>query len=217
VNNMPSGAGTAGPSMRFSLLLAVGLLLAVAGLLVGGLFAVRQFSSAVGTRPAPSIATPASPAGAVGVAAPVVAVSPAASPAVSASSLPIASDPLTLEIEQAYLHYWEVRTQAYLKLDTSHLGEVMAGTELDRETKQINDLKAQGRAGKLDVQHHYLIASQAADRAVVYDEYSNNSLFVDAKTGQVIPTSDPPITEKISFDLQKTDSTWKVVDGARHE
>ena len=217
VSEMSSGPGSSGPPLRHSLLLATGLLLVVAVLLVGGLFAGRHFRSTVGTQPAPSIAAVASPA-APAVVAPAVVASPAVSPAASAAlSLPVATDPLTLEIEQAYLHYWDVRTQAYLELDTSHLGDVMAGAELDRETKQITDLKAQGRAGKLDVQHHYLIASRASDKAVVYDEYSNNSMFIDAKTGQEIPTSDPPITENISFDLQKIDSTWKVVDGERHE
>jgi hypothetical protein len=204
--------------MRFSVLLAVGLLLTVAVLLVGGLFAVRQFRSTVGTRPAPSVAAPASPAVPPTVAAPAVASPASAAVAASAApSLPVATDPLTLEIEQAYLHYWDIRTQAYLNLDTSHLGEVMAGAELDRMTQQVNGLKAQGHAVKVDVDHHYLIASRATDSAVVYDEYLNRSLYLDAATKQLIPTSSPPATEKVSFDLQKVDGTWKVSGGALHD
>jgi hypothetical protein len=199
------------------LLLALGLLMGVAVVLAGGLYAVRQFGSSVGTRPAPSIAAPASPAAPPVVAAPAVAVSPAASAAASPSSLPIATDPLTLEIEQAYLHYWDVRTQAYLNLDTSHLGEVMAGAELDRMTQQINGLKANGRAVRVDIDHHYLLKSTAPDRAVVYDEYLNRSLYLDATSKQVIPTSSAPATEKVSYDLQKIDGVWKVIGGALND
>jgi hypothetical protein len=218
VSDMPSGPGSAGPSMRFSVLLALGLLGAVALLLVGGFFAVSQLRSTVGTRPAPSVAAPASPAVPPAVAAPVVASpAPVTAAASAAPSLPVATDPLTLEIEQAYLHYWDVRTQAYLNLDTSHLNEVMAGAELDRETTQINDLKAQGHAGKLDVEHHYLIASRAPDQAVVYDEYLNKSLYLDASTKQELPTASPPSVEKISYDLQKTNGSWKVIGGERQD
>lgn len=218
VGDIPSGPGSTGPSLRHSVLLALGLLFAVAVLLVGGLLASRHFSGTVGTQPAPSIAAPAPSAAPAAVTAPAVVASPSVSTAASAGpSLRVASDPLTLEIERAYLHYWDVRTQAYLDLDTSHLGEVMAGAELERMTQQIKDLQAKGRAVKVDVDHHYLLASTAADHAVVYDEYLNRSQFVDAATKQVIATSSPPATEKVSYDLQKIDGTWKVIGGALHD
>src|SRR5437588_649952 len=75
--------------------------------------------------PAPAVAPPAVPGpAAVTAAAPAVA-SVVASP--QASGFRVATSPLEQEIEQAYLHYWDVRTAAYLSLDTSQLGEVMAG------------------------------------------------------------------------------------------
>ena len=88
---------------------------------------------------------------------------------------------------------------------------------LARETQQINDLQANGRAGKLDVDHHILLASLAPDRAIVYDEYLNRSLFLDASTRKELPTSSPATTEKISYDLQMIDGAWKVIGGERHD
>ena len=207
--------------VRHWLLLAGGLLLAVLALLTGGYYAAQHFRGSVGTQPAPSVAAPASPAQSPALAA-SVAPAPVASTAPSAvasasPSLRVATDPLSLEIEQAYLHYWDVRTQAYLNLDTSHLGEVMAGAELTRETQNIKDWQAQGRAGKLDVDHHILLAALAPDRAVVYDEYLNRSTFLDAASKKELPTSSPPVTEKISYDLQKIDGTWKVIGGQRND
>ena len=220
-SDMTPGASPGGSSVRHSLLLAGGLLVVVLGLLTGGYFAAQRFRGTVGTQPAPSIAAAASPAGPPVLASTAPSASPASVAASAASSalpsLRVATDPLSQEIEQAYLHYWDIRAQAYLTLDPSHLGEVMAGAELSREAQQVKDFQTQGHAAKLDVDHHILLAKVAPDSAVVYDEYLNRSLFVDPKTGQVIPTSDPPITEKISFNLQKIDGVWKVVDGARHE
>jgi hypothetical protein len=218
VSDLAPGPSASGPSLRHSLLMAGGLLLGVAVLLVGGLVAGRHFRSTVGTQPAPSIAAPASPATPATVAAPAVAASPAVSaPASAVPSLPVSTDPLALEIEQAYLHYWDVRSQAFFNLDPTHLPEVMAGAELSRELQQMKDMQAQGRAGKVDVEHHILLGKVTPTSAVVYDEYLNRSVFVDASTKQVIPTSSPPITEKVSYEMQKIDGTWKVVDGAQHD
>lgn len=127
------------------------------------------------------------------------------------------SNPQELErtILAAYIHYWEVRQQAYLDLDTSHLSEVMAGAELDREIKQIRDLKAKGWGMKIDVEHHVSFALLADDHATIYDPYLNRTLYIDATTKQEYPTGDPPTIEKVSFVLKKIDGIWKVIDGAR--
>ncbi|SRR5581483_5106533 len=210
-----------GGSPRYPLVAAL-LVGVVAALLVGGWFASQHFRGQVGTEPARSVAAPSprttAPAD-VAVPAAVTAASPAAVTSVAASPAPsfrVASSPLEREIEQAYLHYWDVRAAAYLNLDTSHLAEVMAGAELERMSQQIKDLQAKGRAVKVDIDHRYLFASESPDKAVIYDEYLNRSLFVDVATNQVLPTSSPAVTEKISYELQKIDGSWKVIDGAQH-
>ena len=197
--------------------IALALVVGVAALVTAGVMLSSRFRTPVGVQPAPSI----------GIAASLVASSPAAAPAVSVgtnlqsqvqpSSSTSPSPALAKEIEQAYLHYWDVRTQAYLNDDASHLSDVMAGAELSRAEKQIEDLTSHGRAGKLDVEHHMLVVSAAPDKAVIYDEYLNKSVFLNAATKQEIATSAPPSTEKISYNLQKIDGAWKVVDGQQHD
>lgn len=121
---------------------------------------------------------------------------------------------LEQEIKAAYLHYWDVRAAAYLNLDTSHLAEVMAGAELARETKQIEDLKAQNKPSKMDIEHHISFALIADDHATIYDPYVNKSVWIDPITKQPLARNTPPTIEKVSFILRKIDGTWKVVDGA---
>jgi galactokinase len=199
----------------------------IAVLLVGGWYAGQHFRARVGIEPAagasmtsgaaPATAQVAAPAavGAASSAAPTVASAAAASP--SASAFRMATSPLEQEVEQAYLHYWDVRKEAFLNLDASLLGQVEAGAKLSRDQQQVEDFKAQGHAARLDVDHRIAIVKADPSRAIVYDEYLNKSVFVDAATKQDIPTASPPATEKISVDLQKMDGVWKVVDGAQHD
>ena len=103
-----------------------------------------------------------------------------------------------------------------MSLDTSHLSDVMAGPELARDEKQIEDLKAQGKAVKVDIEHHIAFLRVSPDNAEIYDEYLNRSVYVDPATKQEIPTNAPPVTAKVSYRLQKVNGTWKVIDGAQH-
>ena len=217
MKNISSGGGARYP------LVAGMLALAVALLLVGGWFAGQHFRGPVGNEGGPAISSPAAPAVAppkVAAPAAVSAVSPAppsAATSPQASAFRVATSPLEKEIEQAYLHYWDVRSQAYLNLDASILDQVESGPKLAREQQQLADFKAQGHAVRLDVEHRIAIVKAAPDSAVVYDEYLNKSVFVDPQTRQDIPTASPPATEKISVDMQKADGVWKVVDGAQHD
>jgi hypothetical protein len=107
--------------------------------------------------------------------------------------------PLEEEIVAAYLHYWDVRMRAYHDLDTSELGTVMAGDELAREEDGIREMRSQGHAGLLDIDHNFRL------------------LHLDPVTKRGIPTNEPPATVKISFQMKRIGGVWKVVDGARHE
>ena len=205
------------PSARPYWPIALALVVGVAVLVTAGVMLSGRFRTPVGVQPAPSIGIATSPSASTPAAAPPTSAVANPQPQGQPTSSISASAALAQEVQQAYLHYWDVRSQAYLNDDGSHLGEVMAGAELDRGLQRIKSLQAQGRAIKVDVEHHPLLVSVSADKAVVYDEYLNRSLFIDVATHEVLPTASPAITEKISYDLQKLDGAWKVVDGAQHD
>src|SRR5438132_1433800 len=105
-----------------------------------------------------------------------VSVLAAASPVPSAAADLLT--PLQKDLVDAYLRYWDIRMRAYYDLDPSRLHEVMAGEELAREERQVLDLKGQGRAVSMDVEHNIRILKATPEEAVVYDEYVNHSLYV---------------------------------------
>lgn len=159
--------------------------------------------------PSPTPAVSASPTARAGAAEPTLAASP--------TGPRVANSPLEREIEQAYLKYWEIRSEALYNLDPSRLPDVMAGAELEREQQQISELKAQGRAVKIDVEHRIAFVRVGEANAELYDEYVNRSYLVDAQTKQPIRTPGPGGTAKVSYRLQKIDGVWKVVDGQRFD
>jgi hypothetical protein len=127
--------------------------------------------------------------------------------------------PLELDVEAAYLRFWQVRGEAYLALDESRMPEVAAGPQLTREQQNIRELQVRGRAGRLNVEHSSPIAfiELAPDSAVVYDEYLDRSRLVDPTTKQEVGADGLTDVEKLSFRLQRTNgAAWKVVDSARH-
>jgi hypothetical protein len=117
-----------------------------------------------------------------------------------------------MEIAEAYCRHWEVLARAQYDLDTSRLGEVMAGAELARAEEDIRRLRANGRAVRIAVDLNFRVTNATPDAATVYDEYVNRSVFLDAATKQEIPTKEPPGIVKMSFEMRKFDGTWKVVE-----
>ena len=211
---------SSGGGARYPLVAGM-LALAVALLLVGGWFAGQHFRGPVGNEGGPAISSPAAPAVAspkVAAPAPVTAVSPAppsAATSPQASAFRVATSPLEKEIEQAYLHYWDVRSQALLTLDTSHLADVMGGAELTRDQEQVEQLKAQNQAVHIEVVHRLAFVNVGEDKAQLYDEYTNTSYLVDPVSKAALGSPGPGGIAKVSYQLEKTDGTWKVMDGAR--
>jgi hypothetical protein len=185
----------------------------VAGIAAVAVLAAAAVGIALATRggqtvPAAVAPTPPGPAVTV-VPQPTSSAPPQASP--SATAIPLA---LRQEIEQAYDRFWRVRADAALRLDPGRLPEVAAGTALEIETKNIEQLRAEGRAGRYVIDLQYGVVAATQTRAVVATKYQNRSYFVDPRTMQPLaPTPAAAEEVKMTFTLEKIDGTWKVVDG----
>lgn len=123
----------------------LGVLLAISGavLLLSGprrlaplLRAAGQPDQAVPVQemPAASSTAPAEPA---------AVAAPASTPTLPATS------PLAQEVIRAYQRYWVVYAEALYSLDTSPLGEVTAGEALQESIAEVEELRAEGLAGKV--------------------------------------------------------------------
>jgi hypothetical protein len=195
---------------------AIGLgLLAVVLLILGGAFflngrlkpkvgsdavAFGDASVVAATRPtAPATVTSSTPSN------PTVS-----NTAIGQSSSTSAPD-ATQAVSQAYLHYWDVYSNALYALDPSHLEDVLAGDELNRSRDAIDSLRSEGHAAKTEVQHHFAIIALTEDTATIQDEFLNKSYLVDATTRQAFQTPTSGNPETISCQLKLLDGTWKVV------
>jgi hypothetical protein len=196
------------PVGRRYLLIGLALLGMVVAILAGAFVLSDRLKPRVDTTPVQAATTKG--AEATPIAAPALATSlPAPVPAAAAS--------LEAEIEEAYLRYWDVRAEALLNQDPSRLSEVMAGAELTRTRQQIAELKAQGKAAKIIVEHRIAFLEVGETDARLYDEYFNKSYLVDAQSKQPLQAPGPGGVAKVSYQLRKIDGTWRVIDGMRHD
>jgi len=230
---------TAAAPRRPFLPVALGLAGLVVVVLVAAFVLDRQYRKPVGIEPAPPIAVQTKPtavpvaARAAPTTAPVPTAVPTATTAPTAAAVPTLApaaaagaavaapaqptvDPLQREIAEAYLRYWQVRKEAYLKMDPALLDQVMSGSKLDRERGYMQQLKANGQGARIEATHKFVVVKATPDEALVYDEYVNQSPLIDLATGKELPVGTPE-TEKISVTMKKIDGTWKVVEGAFHD
>jgi hypothetical protein len=118
-------------------------------------------------------------------------------------------------VEQAYLRYWDVYGDALYTLDTSHLDEVMAGTELQLALERIEGLRSSNQAAKIDVEHNHVIVDISSTTAAIEDRYLNKSYLVDATSKQPLQSPDEGEIESIACRLELRDGIWKVVEVVR--
>ena len=153
----------------------------------------------VGTlAPPPTTGTTAPPAAPV-TAVPTISVLPTVDPAIGD------------EVGAAYLAYWQIRSQAALQLDTSHLAEAMDGEYLEDFRNRIEQLRAEGRAINTQVSLNYTVVQATPTSAVVHDRIEDKSIYIDAVTKA--PLEQPADGQLlIEFTLKRIDGVWKVVD-----
>ncbi len=214
-------------------------LVAIMVIAVGaGIFLSRKLQPSVGISPAPTNSTARMPSGSTPTTAgdqpsttatPTMPIVTAASPTATLPATPTAS-PLPIvvapgatpappgtaqAVERAYLHYWDVYTNALYTLDTSHLAEVMSGTELDGRRQQIDELRSQNRAANIVVEHHYEIVLLGPSKAGVEDHYVNKSYTIDATSKRPLQSPGAGETEDVAFQLELVDGSWKVVSSSQ--
>ena len=135
--------------------------------------------------------------------------------------LPTASPEVAAAVSDAYMHYWSVRADALLALDSSGLDQVAGGGELAALDKNIESFRGQGRALRTDVQHQFSVLTVINDQAVVTDHFRDSSIYVDPVThvplpGQVAPGSPDEAPEVgVLYKLELINEAWKVVQGQK--
>jgi len=135
---------------------------------------------------------------------------PDRSPAPSETPTPVATDE-RVQVEQAYLLFWNRWTHANLQLNSSPLAEVATGEALKGLVEQIEEQRAQNQPVRISVEHKYNIVITDENTASVDDRYVNHSQRLDPSTKQPIE-SDPKAMVRKSHTLKKVDGRWKVAE-----
>jgi hypothetical protein len=184
---------------------------------------------------APTIAAAAAPQVAptpVPTTAPATATSvstapePTSAPTAEATPITLVASPvdpaLAEEVRAAYLHYFDVRTQALYTNDPTGLDTVADGPPLAGLEQSIADHQAEGKALVTNVKHHYAIVhfeGDPNDVVAVADDYKDLSYWVDTTThdplpGQTIPSNpDEAPQVNVVYHLRNIDGVWKVIEG----
>jgi len=147
---------------------------------------------------------------------------PAASTSVATSidatlmpaSEPTISPELEDEVGNAYQHYWDVRAEALLDLDSTHLPEVMAGEHLTSVEKFIEQLRSEGHALLTDVDHKYAVVSASVDAAEIVDTYTDTSVYVDPNSHAVLSQPANDVLQE-QYQMARIDGTWRVISLVR--
>lgn len=132
------------------------------------------------------------------------------SPKPSETPTPVATDE-RVQVEQAYLLFWDRWAQSNLQLNPALLDEVATGEALRGLVEQIEEQRAKNQPVRISVEHNYDILITDENTASVDDRYVNHSQRLDPSTKQPIE-SDPNAMVRKSHTLKKVDGRWKVAE-----
>ena len=118
------------------------------------------------------------------------------------------------EVEAAFRKYLEVGEDAYLRLDTARLGEVLAGARLVAFSRDIEKLKADGTPLVTRMEHNYkVIAGDLPGQVMLRDDVVNHSVLTDSSGKALEPDPNERLIEIYTF--ERKDGAWKVVFAQR--
>lgn len=172
--------------------------------------------------PSPTLAPPAATSGIYSCATPGCrapttrgGTSPQLPGVPRATAAPSGDSPLAREVVAAYLRAWEVWAEACLTLDPAPLDAVFAPPELDRARAYVRQLGASGRLLRLAAEHRVTVVAIDGDIALVLDDLTDRSLYLDPATRQPLPLATQPTpvgTERVRGRLERTASGWQVAE-----
>jgi len=133
----------------------------------------------------------------------------------SESEIGLLATPLQREVATAYLRYWTVYGAAMENRDTTRLAEAMAGDRLQQASAEVEELRSQGVAAKIQVKHSFSVTQIANNEATIQDHYVNASYAVDPQTR--VPIGEPGKSQQIvnTYSMTQVNGTWKVTDVVR--
>lgn len=114
------------------------------------------------------------------------------------------------EVAEAYLAHWDAYADAVLNLDISLVEDYATGEELEAIRDEIEQLRADGVALRVVVEHDFVVASVEDSRAVVLDEIVSNSFYVDPETKQPDEGEGSGDVLRYATHLKRIDGRWVV-------
>lgn len=115
------------------------------------------------------------------------------------------------QVEQAYLHAWDVWAEGLRELDPSRLSEVLTGRALEVVEERLEEQREKNQPVLLRAEHNYRIVIIDDVTASVDDQYVNHSVRLDPDTLEPIE-EDPNQPLHTSFTLKLVDGTWKITE-----
>ena len=113
------------------------------------------------------------------------------------------------QVEQVYLHAWDVWADALLRLDPSRLPEAFTGRALQLVTAQVKQQIQKDQPVRIRAEHNYMITIMDAMTASVDDRYINHNVRLDLNTLEPIE-KEPNRPEHRSFTMKLVNGTWKI-------
>lgn len=138
-------------------------------------------------------------------------------PTVAVSATPSPTATMEEEVVAAYLLYSEAYKKALFDLDVKHVEGLASGEQLQRIRTEIENLRAQGLAGRIEVSHKPVVIQISGNSATLLDEMVNNSFYVDARTKEPPVASGSGEILRDTFSLQKIDGKWVVTQSVRQK
>jgi hypothetical protein len=136
-------------------------------------------------------------------------------PSSSTTRTPTSTD-VRAQVEQAYLHAWDVWAESLLQLDPSRLPEVLTGRALRVVQERLEEQRQKNQPVLLRAEHNYRIGIIDETTASVDDRYINHSVRLDPDTLDPIE-EDPNQRLRTSFTMRLVDGTWKIAEIIEYE